>query len=135
MKWLPDLETGIEIIDNQHKSLVAHVDKLMALLKNPTDKAVEENLFFFVEYASTHFMCEEKMMAEIDYPELEEHKKHHTAFMQKLVKFRLVGKTDNAATLKELFDSALDWLVNHICGWDKKMAAYYREYKQTSNIQ
>lgn len=127
-KWLPELELGIETIDNQHKTLVHRVNLLMQAVKNPNVKDIIEARTFFIDYVFTHFKSEEAFMDIIGYPDKDAHKEEHMAFLEKIARFK--NAPTSPETLKEMLDWSTDWLVNHICGTDKKIAAYYHIYNE-----
>ena len=74
------LVTGNEMIDGQHKELIAKINKLVDCCEQSSGKLEAiKMLDYLSEYTDFHFSAEEKLQEEISYPGLEEHKKQHAA--------------------------------------------------------
>jgi len=74
--WTNDLSVGIELIDEQHKMLIKHLNDLSQSLESGQGPAkIANTLNFLIDYTKFHFTAEEKHMAANDYPELKNHKK------------------------------------------------------------
>ena len=77
------LVTGNEMIDGQHKELIAKINKLVDCCEQSSGKLEAiKMLDYLSEYTDFHFSAEEKLQEEISYPGLEEHKKQHAAFVK-----------------------------------------------------
>jgi hemerythrin len=84
MVWNSRFETGIGIIDTQHKALFAAVNKLADSFKSGTSKTeVKACLDFLVKYTVDHFSTEEKIMRDMGYPKLTSHVVEHTQLVEK----------------------------------------------------
>jgi hemerythrin len=112
--WNSRFETGIEIIDTQHKTLFDAVNKLADSFKTGTSKAaVKESLDFLVKYTIEHFKTEEQVMKDMGYPKLTSHIAEHTQLVanaQDLQKKLADGKPVTMEVSKFL----ADWLKHHI---------------------
>jgi hemerythrin len=127
--WNSSLETGYELIDNQHKQLVAAVNKLLDACRN--GQAAEEvaaTMDFLTGYTIKHFSDEEKLQKQYDYPDYLTHKRLHDDF--KVVVGDLTKRLINQGPTEEIIDevrtSIGDWLVNHIKGDDFRLATYIK---------
>ena len=77
------LVTGNEMIDGQHRELIAKINKLVDCCEQSSGKLEAiKMLDYLSEYTDFHFSAEEKLQEEISYPGLEEHKKQHAAFVK-----------------------------------------------------
>ena len=77
------LVTGNEMIDGQHKELIAKINKLVDCCEQSSGKLEAiKMLDYLSDYTEFHFGAEEKLQEEISYPGLEEHKKQHAAFVK-----------------------------------------------------
>jgi hemerythrin len=89
MPWSPSLSVGIELLDNQHKEWIERAEELFdAGKKNQAREYIGEMLDFLEAYTKKHFRDEEKYMREIRYPEYEEQRKAHAAFVERLAKLK-----------------------------------------------
>ena len=128
-KWDSSLETGYEKVDNQHKQLIAAVNNLMdASASGKGDQAVMETLDFLTGYAIKHFMDEEKLQVQFNYPDYLNHKRLHDDF--KAYVGKLVGRVKKDGPTEEIINevsaSIGAWLLNHIKGDDFRMAAFVK---------
>lgn len=119
--WDSKLETGIDVIDTQHKRIVAYVNQLEEA-KSRGDKAmVGEVISQLVDYTQSHFGFEEAMMEQAGYRFLKPHQKVHEIFVRRVSDFTLrAAKGENI--VDELHDVLTTWLLNHIAGEDHDYA-------------
>jgi hemerythrin-like metal-binding protein len=116
-----DLLVGIDIIDQQHKFLIALfnkvVDQLDVGFSDSNILAVAGHLF---EYTKYHFSTEEQVMESLQYAKRHTHKKQHDAFVVKLKDLtRMVGRPDDNAV--ELVQFLVKWIQQHIFIGDKQI--------------
>lgn len=125
MEWDASLETGIPIVDEQHRSLFRQVDDLLDSTKS---ERVEETLAFLAEYVVMHFKTEELMQKASKYPRAQQHKKLHDDFVTALGGLKKeYGETGGGMLiLMKITKIALDWLNIHIKGADKDFAEYFK---------
>ena len=128
-KWDSSLESGYEKVDNQHKQLVAAVNNLMeASSSGKGDRAVLETLDFLTGYAIKHFVDEEKLQVQFNYPDYLNHKRIHDEFKGKVDEF--IGKVKREGPTEEIINEVSAaigaWLLNHIKGDDFRMAAFVK---------
>ena len=128
-QWDSSLESGYEKVDNQHKQLVAAVNNLMeASAGGKGDQAVMETLDFLTGYAIKHFIDEEKLQVQFNYPDYLNHKRIHDEF--KGTVGELIQKVKNQGPTEEIIGELSNiigsWLLNHIKGDDFRMAAFVK---------
>ena len=111
--WTADLNTDIEIIDDQHKRIVHFINELHDTQESGNRKRVEAVIDELVEYTISHFSFEESLMEKAHYAYLEPHKKVHALFIDKINSFveRNAKGEDVAPELLRLLQR---WLINHI---------------------
>jgi hemerythrin len=69
-QWDSSLECVYELVDNQHKQLVAALNNLMeASQSGQGDQAVMKTMDFLTGYTIKHFADEEKLQVKYDYPD------------------------------------------------------------------
>ncbi|MGY0504232.1 bacteriohemerythrin [Luteimonas sp. e5] len=111
--WTPDLDTGIEKIDTQHKKIVEYINQLHDVQQTGDRAEVLEVMEGLVNYTATHFAEEEAMLVEAGYELTETHKGVHERFVDKVSKLF----ADHAAgkdTAEELLNLLEGWLFTHI---------------------
>jgi hemerythrin len=115
--WTPDLSVGIELIDQQHKMLIKHLNDLSQSLESNQGAAkIATTLNFLIDYTNFHFTAEEKHMAVNGYPELGNHKNQHEEFKKTLADLEEDLEEEGATQLlADSIDTLLvKWLFGHI---------------------
>jgi hemerythrin len=120
--WNDTLNTGIGVIDSQHRRIVAYINALEeARLANDRTRvgSVIEQL---IDYTQSHFGFEESLMEEAGYRFLKPHQKVHELFIRRVNGFtvRAAKGEDVAAELHSMLST---WLLNHIAHEDRDYAA------------
>ena len=113
------LVTGNDMIDSQHKELIDRINQLL-------ERAVKM-LDYLLDYTVFHFEAEEKLQEEIQYPGIQEHKAKHAEFKQAVKELQEMleeeeGPTD--AFVAQVQKNVVDWLYDHIKGFDRSVAEY-----------
>lgn len=128
--WNSHYETGIGIIDSQHKALFQAVNKLGGSFKAGTSKAqAKESLDFLVKYTFEHFQTEEKYMREMGYPELSSHIVLHADLMTRVKALQAKLQKGTPITMDVMVFLA-DWLKHHINRDDMSYVAFMKENKR-----
>ncbi|MES9887358.1 MAG: bacteriohemerythrin, partial [Candidatus Sedimenticola sp. 6PFRAG1] len=112
LQWSSSLDTGVDVIDEQHKRIVQYINDLYDAQTSGSGN-VAEVIEDLVDYTVSHFAFEESLMEQAGYPFLEPHKKVHALFIKKVTVFveRFKAGEDVAG---ELLSMLQRWLVNHI---------------------
>ena len=129
IKWSDELNTGNEIIDTQHLKIFKITNNFIeAYLQENSKEILGDMLDFLIEYTIEHFLYEEKLMIEYNYPKFEYHKKCHEDFKDIVGEFKsefeIQGATENLN--KKLSGIIVRWLIIHIKHEDFKIAKYIR---------
>lgn len=113
ISWTADLDTGIPLIDQQHRRIVDFINHL-EVAKNAGDKeAVKQIVYDCVDYTLSHFAFEESLQEEAGYAYCKPHKKVHELFARKVSEYQeRMDLGDDVA--EELHATLARWLVNHI---------------------
>jgi len=133
VSWNDSLVIGVPQIDDQHRELVNRLDELMqATRQGKGHTEVEKTLRFIVSYVKEHFETEEKLQAEVNYPDLATHKKLHIDFGYTAVElvqdFQKNGiDSDLTAKINKVL---VQWLIRHIRTEDKKIAVYINDLQK-----
>ena len=118
--WGPRLETGIAIIDSQHKRLVEIINEFHEAVESGSEEEIKGALFDeLVAYTETHFSVEEKLMANHEYENIEEHRREHRRFTDQINMDRYNFNAGAWSFDKRLMDYLRGWLVNHIAVSDQ----------------
>ena len=123
--WNPAWETGIAVIDEQHRKLLAQMEALLlAIHENHPDDQIPEILAFLAGYVDTHFSHEERHMQASSYPGFTGHKAIHDEMRARVAQL-VAGYRSNPGVMTEsVVDFLTEWLVDHINEHDRRMAAH-----------
>ena len=130
IEWNAELSVGIDLIDEQHKTLIQRLAQLSKAV-NASQGASEilKSLEFMYEYTGFHFTDEEKQMAKYEYPGLEDQRGMHTEFIGALKQLEEDFEEEGATgPLADSINTLLmNWLIKHIKGEDVKFGVYINE--------
>lgn len=128
IQWNDSIKINVRVFDNQHKKLVALINKLHKAMKTGrTANSVKQILSELVEYTQTHFKAEEDAMRKHGYPDLAVQEKEHKALIEQVAAAQNKIASGNAMLSMEIMDFLKAWLVNHIQGEDKKYGKFFAE--------
>jgi len=133
LEWNKGLETGIELIDNQHRELIKRIDALDLAIYGGTAKTeLVIMLEYLATYVSRHFEAEEEMMMKVNYPDFpkhyEEHKKFREVYGRILQEYKVKGADSYLAM--ELDRQVRHWLEHHLMVTDAAYVPYCKGYQQ-----
>ena len=125
--WDSNLETGIDLIDNQHKELFRLLDNVTEAIKtNNLDEEVMKSLVFLSDYTNHHFSEEEEIMKKNNYHSLPQHKQIHNEL--KIYVANMIADIEkNGIDITSIIliqQKISDWLVNHIGKVDKAFSVF-----------
>lgn len=122
------LVTGNEMIDSQHKELIAKINSLVESCEKDGGKiAATKMLNYLAEYTEFHFNAEEKLQEEIAYPGIEEHKKQHQVLYKVVEELHEMLEEQEGPTeafVEQVNKNVIEWLYKHIKGFDRSVAEY-----------
>jgi hemerythrin-like metal-binding protein len=127
IEWKPEYSVKVEEIDDQHKHLVAQIDRLSeALYSENINEETSAILDELSRYAIEHFETEEKYFDKFHYIDAVPHKEEHLKFQKKietLIRFHNAGSEVSI----DLIDFLEDWLIDHLMEQDQKYVECFRE--------
>jgi hemerythrin-like metal-binding protein len=135
--WDKRFETGIELVDQQHKKLVEITNTLGDLLlkgKAIPEESLQPIFQQLATYGRQHFNDEEQLMAKTGIVQAHRvaHSARHKQFVEQLVSlWRSRSAMANPAETVHGFLAA--WLTVHILGEDQSMARQLARIKQGEN--
>ncbi len=124
--WSKNFETGIALIDEQHRELVHILNRLAAHLANRSDEIVLNEIFDeLADYADYHFKTEEAIWSAHfgDDEWYLDHEATHVSFIDKAI---LLKENRDQKPLDDVIHDIVSflskWLAYHILDTDKRMA-------------
>jgi len=126
------LSTGNEMIDREHRTLMELLDKVRLISQSP-DQNVEimRALTAMYLYAKDHFFDEEGLMAQLGYPEREQHTRLHKEFLEKTHALT-DACLDGALNFNQLADFLTGWLLRHVEEDDARIILFAKSKDATA---
>jgi hemerythrin len=128
--WTNDLNTGIDVIDGQHRRIVEYINQLQDARLKHDSTAIGEVIEATVDYTLSHFGFEETLMEDAGYEFVRPHKKVHELFVKRVAEFQLRFKAGEDVA-EELNHLLVRWLFSHIRNDD---AAYVKAVKSKMQV-
>ena len=136
--WSRNFETGIEIIDEQHKILVKLLNQLATNLANRSSEDIlKTTLEQLTEYTDYHFKTEEKLWEEFlkNDSSYKSHLKTHKSFIDKIFSIKNKNTELLDEAIYEIISFLSKWLAFHILDTDKRMAKTIELIKNGKSIE
>lgn len=125
----PDLLTGSQQIDTQHRQLFEAVNRLMeACSMGKGREQIQSTITFLNDYVVKHFRDEERLQTQSGYPGYTGHKQFHDGYQRQLslTAQELLQEGPTVRALGDL-NRAVATLITHIRTEDKRMARFLQE--------
>ena len=130
LTWTSNLDTGIEVIDGQHKRIVDYINQLHDARLTENRKIIQKVIDDMVDYTISHFGFEETLIEDAGYEFTRPHKRVHELFIKRVNEYK--QRFDAGENVTEELHSLLSrWLFNHILNDD---AAYVKAVKTSLNM-
>jgi hemerythrin len=123
MIWKDEYASGIEEIDNQHKTLLEFVTEFEKVVEGRAHwNSVPPLITRAREFAKFHFAVEESLMQILDYPQFVAHRAEHQYVLEQ---FAILEQRVLQQEMKdELLPLVHAWLVRHSIDSDTPFAGH-----------
>ena len=127
IKWSDEYSVGLKEIDEQHKKLIAIINKLyQAFTDRVENEVLGEILNDMAEYTDYHFKTEELYFLRFNYPDKEEHIKKHKIYVDKIKSFKEDFEKERKITYS-VMNFLSKWIVEHIQGTDPDYVPLFKK--------
>lgn len=113
IEWQDDLDTGIEVIDRQHRRMVAMANAVCEAQERGDRAAIGDVLEGLIDYTLSHFTFEEALMEDAGYAFADAHKRVHEVYAGRIEDYRRRFRAGEDVA-EELRAMLLGWLFQHI---------------------
>ena len=125
LTWEKDLDTGIDVIDGQHKQIVNYINKLDDARVTKNRAVIAKVIDDTVDYTISHFGFEETLIEDAGYEFSRPHKRVHELFIKRVSEYK--QRFDDGEDIADDLHGLLSrWLFSHIQNDD---AAYVDSVK------
>jgi len=122
MIWNQNMSVGVDVLDADHKKLVAMINDLYdGIAAGHGTERLGKVLNGLVDYTNFHFRREEEFFAQTEYPALAEHTQKHRNLTSQVLDIQ--ARYNNGllyALSLDTMNFLRGWLTDHIQGSDKK---------------
>lgn len=124
IEWQEKFSVNVDDMDQHHRKFLGYLNKLQpALAADDPGKKLGEAIFALIEYARFHFSEEEKLLKEIQYPDLEAQISQHNFFNSEIC---IMCEQFNRGELpgQSVVAFIRDWFLNHIMQEDRNYGRF-----------
>lgn len=126
--WKEEYSVGIASLDQDHKKLIGLLNKFITAYDYAMSESYErEALNELIAYTKYHFLREEELMVDNNYPDVVAHKAQHKKMFEQVEVFVELYNDKGHDALEEISDFLTNWLINHINGTDKEYTVHLTE--------
>jgi len=124
--WGEKYHTGVNSIDLQHKKLFDLINNLHEAIVDKKNEplALKETLDNLILYIQNHFIYEENLLSENNFPGAERHFLEHEKLCNELEQFIRKFQKGELKDTMELLNFTIEWLQYHILESDKKCGRF-----------
>ena len=125
--WTDINDTGIAIIDQQHRGIVSIINSLFFSIRHEQgNRILASSIDMIGQYTKIHFATEEKILRMSNYPAFDSHKKLH----DNLISRSLTTGNESRRYHDPLIylDFLKKWWIEHINGQDRLYVEHLRNY-------
>jgi hemerythrin len=131
LEWKESYSVGVQLLNDQHKVLVGHLNTIYELFSSPEKREQVGTLLSELEqYALVHFRSEENLFIKYKYRELDKHSLEHRFYEQKVSEFKTRFDSSDEKVPLDMLEFLADWLTGHIQGSDQE----YRRYLNNCGV-
>lgn len=114
--WGPQLETGIEVIDQQHRQLIDYLGDLGNAISSSSRPQIEQCSRQLIDFLTCHNEYEESLLAAAGYPQLGQHRQQHLEFRIRVHNFTRKLRTEKnpGHSAQQVLQDLTHWLIEHI---------------------
>jgi len=137
--WDKNFETGIQLIDEQHKQLINILNRLAAHLANLSSVTALDEIFDeLANYADFHFKSEEAIWSKYfkDDEWFTKHEHTHGSFIDEVIELK--NNKENKPFDSIIYDIVIflsKWLAYHILDTDKHMAITLLDIESGTSLE
>lgn len=103
--WNPIYRIGVDVIDQQHQKLFDISNRFYDAWRQRVRGAALSRIFDeLLEYTSYHFAEEERLMQQINYPALRQHRANHEELVELVNHYRTQLKTGTAGAARQALE-------------------------------
>lgn len=130
-EWPDELSTAITFLDAEHRKLAQGYLELMRDVQDKTEpRHFLEDFRNLLEETRAHFVHEERIMGNINYPHLYEHRIAHNRLLDDFADFlNNIGNGFAKQDFHALAEYFKYWFLDHVRGYDVKLKFFIDRFE------
>ena len=125
LNWEPDYRIGVDAIDQQHQKLFDISNRFYDAWRHHARRVALRRIFNeLLEYAGYHFAEEERLMEQVNYPDLPAHHVHHEHLVDLVNRHRAQLDTGTPGAETQALEFVKTWLHSHVLEADREIGVY-----------
>lgn len=132
--WDEAMQTGDQIVDEQHRAIRCLVDDAEAAADDPAQ--LLRVLDRLMEHVDCHFATEEALMVQTRYqgPEAEAHIDEHRALTNEARDVVMQVRLGQVTSMAPVAEFLRDWLTKHVDGRDRAFISHVRSRNAAATL-
>ena len=124
VEWNEELSVDVVRFDKQHRRWINNLNNLFKTIQRGADnQEVSEYIKIFRRYTYYHLKDEEKVLADYNYPHVDEQRREHENYRARIEELEKNFKKD-LAVKEDLIMLLKRWLLKHLKETDKKYSSF-----------
>jgi len=121
VSWDEKYSVKVPEIDAQHKRLFDLINAFYeAIMAKQSAEGMKKIIHGLIQYTEFHFQYEERLLERFRYPGLDDQRRAHKAFVEKVTDFHNRFSEGKLLLTVEVTNFLKSWLVDHILASDLK---------------
>lgn len=129
LRWHSRYSAGVKALDDEHKVLIATLNELHAAMMKGKGKSVANPILKrLLEYTSSHFATEERLMSSCGFAGLAEHRTRHEKLTNQVVEYLGRHQKSEGDMYIPLLHFLRDWFRVHIMQEDQEYGPWLNRH-------
>lgn len=125
VKWRPELELGVDMMDRHHRSMVGLCGAIFEKVGSKGGTTASADIFLeLVGLTAMHFQSEEELMRRSDYPGRMDHLDRHHELSLLLKSWESRARRRDLPLNPAFLQHLNQWVENHILGSDRGFSRF-----------
>ena len=126
--WDNKYEIGIDRIDFEHRIFLGLIKDLSDAVEGGQPRTKLSRIIDEIRlYAAFHFLSEENIMIDIDYPDLQPHREEHARLLSLLDDKLHTFAAEETSDGSEIVEFVFQWFALHTTQVDKQIAVHLQQ--------
>lgn len=131
--WNERNNTGISIIDEQHRGIIATINSLYYFIQGGHgEQIIQPTMIMLMQYTAVHFQTEEAILEDAAYPDLKNHSVLHKTLLERTRKLSI--DTSRNKDPRTVLRFLKEWWLGHIGTEDMKYVPYVTALLDTRTL-